>query len=320
METRQIGKITGFSIVTALLYNVGFLSPFFAVPLQLSAAGRNRNRFLLSSLVSMFLILSFRASILSPLKAQGFVYIDAYILILAIAGLYVCNFELKSFSLPVRIAVITAAAAVISLLLLPTTSGLRDQIIISLDQIMMVSKELNLTGTVSGSDGGLTGETLFLILQDLAGSTGFVWYFFFIALSHWMGKRMMLRFPDGRNDIEQDEWNVPEAGIWFLFIPLTLFMLNKLLLIRGVRLLGTIPYYAVTNLVLIAAGTYGVRGIRIIQAVLKNKGISRQMQRILFMTAGFLIIMPGINLGLLILIAGIGVSELWVNYRLFDKE
>jgi hypothetical protein len=320
LKTREIGKITGISLITALLYNVGILCPFFAVPLQFSAAGKNRSSFILSSLVSIFLILIFRIIVLSPLQALGFVYIDGFILFLAVAGLYVCNFELKDFSLPVRIAFITAAAGVLSLLVLPKAYGLKDQIILSLDQILMVSRGLNLSEAMTGSSTALNGETLFLILQDLIGSTGFVWYYFFITFSYWMGSQLMSRSKGIQTVKESFSWDLPDIWVWFLFIPLTLFLLDKLFVMRGIHLLGTIPHYAVTNIILISAGAYALRGIKIIQFFLKKREVSRLMQRMMLMTTGFLIVMPGVNLALLILIAGLGVSELWVNYRLFDKE
>merc|ERR1711879_140152 len=135
LETSQIRKITGISLTTALLYNLGILSPFFAVPLQFSASGSNRSRFLSSSLVSVFLILAFRAMILRPLGALGFLLVDGFILFPVVTGLYICNFELKGMTLPVRIAIVTAGVAVLSILLLPFAGGLKDQIVLSLNQV-----------------------------------------------------------------------------------------------------------------------------------------------------------------------------------------
>ncbi|QEN07632.1 hypothetical protein EXM22_06380 [Oceanispirochaeta crateris] len=318
METGKIGKITGISLITALLYNVGILSPFFAIPLQFSAAGRNRKIFLISSVISIFLILSFRTTVLIPLEALGFVYVDGYILFLAVAGLYVCNFELKGFTLPVRIAFITAGAAALSLLLWPLAQGLREQMIMSLNQILLVSNELNISGVMG--DAALDGETLFLILQDLAGSTGLVWYFFFIAFSYWMGMKVVSKSSGAVTERKSENWDLPEVWVWFLFIPLTLFLVNKLMMVRNIHILGILPYYAVTNIILISAGAYAIRGIGIIQSYLNRRSLPRHTQRLMLMTSGFLIVIPGVNLVLLILTAGLGVSELWINYRLFDKE
>ena len=320
METGQIRKITGISLITAVLYNLGLLSPFFAVPLQFSARDSNRSSFLSSSLFSVILILAFRAIILRPLGALGFLYVDGFILFLVVAGLYICNFELKGMTLPVRIAFITAGTAVLSMLLLPFTGGLKDQIILSLNQVLSISNELNLTASGLEGESLMNGETLFLILQDMVGSFGLVWYFFFIAFSLWLGQNLMKRRIGADFDTETESWELPEVWIWFLFVPLTLYLVDRLMEVRGIDLLGRVPSYAVSNIVLIAAGCYAVRGLRMIKRFMNKKGLSAQMQRILLMTTGFLIVMPGINLALLILIAGLGVSELWVNYRIFDKE
>lgn len=320
METGQIRKITGISLITAVLYNLGLLSPFFAVPLQFSARDSNRSNFLSSSLFSVILILAFRAIILRPLGALGFLYVDGFILFLVVAGLYICNFELKGITLPVRIAFITAGTAVLSMLLLPFTGGLKDQIILSLNQVLSISNELNLTASGLEGESLMNGETLFLILQDMVGSFGLVWYFFFIAFSLWLGQNLMKRRIGADFDTETESWELPEVWIWFLFVPLTLYLVDRLMEVRGIDLLGRVPSYAVSNIVLIAAGCYAVRGLRMIKHFMNKKGLSAQMQRILLMTTGFLIVMPGVNLALLILIAGLGVSELWVNYRIFDKE
>jgi hypothetical protein len=322
LETSQIRKITGISLTTALLYNLGILSPLFAIPLQFSASGSNRSRFLSSSLVSVFLILAFRAMILRPLGAMGFLYVDGFILFLVVIGLYICNFELKGMTLPVRIAIVSAGVAVLSILLLPFAGGLKDQIILSFNQVLSISKELNLTAPGLEGDNLMNGETMFLQFQDLVGSFGLVWYFFFIAFSLWLGKNIMKRGygADSDTDTEPESWELPEIWIWFLFVPLTLYLLDRLMEVRGMELLGRIPSYAVSNIVLITAGCYAVRGLGMIKHLMNKKGLSVQMQRLLLMTTGFLIVMPGINLALLILTAGVGVSELWVNYRKFDKE
>jgi len=320
LETGKIKRITGISIASAVLYNVGILSPFFAVPLQFSAAGRRKGFFLLTSLISMILILSFRTIVLSPLRAIGFIYLDALILFLAVSGLYVCNFMLKSLALPVRVAVVTVAAGVLSLLLYPLMQGLKEPLIQTLDRLLSISKGSSPMESSILGNGSLNGETLFMILKDLAGRTGFVWYFFFITFSRLMGNMLIRKLPGKDRMVESEEWLLPEVWVWFLFLPLTLFLLNKLLASRGMHFLGILPYYAVTNATLIAAGAYALRGLKILQVFMKKKKISRQLRIMLLMTAGFLIVIPGINLVILILSAGLGVSELWINYRLLDKE
>ena len=227
---------------------------------------------------------------------------------------------MKGITLPVRIAFITAGTAVLSMLLLPFTGGLKDQIILSLNQVLSISNELNLTASGLEGESLMNGETMFLILQDMVGSFGLVWYFFFIAFSLWLGQNLMKRRIGADFDTETESWELPEVWIWFLFVPLTLYLVDRLMEVRGIDLLGRVPSYAVSNIVLIAAGCYAVRGLRMIKHFMNKKGLSAQMQRILLMTTGFLIVMPGVNLALLILIAGLGVSELWVNYRIFDKE
>ena len=314
MESGRIRTITGVSLLTALLYNVGILTPFFAVPVQYSASCGGRRSFIESSLGAVSVVLLFRMMVLGSFGAREFVVLDLLILGTVFVGLYVCNFELKGLSLPVCAAVVTAAAGLLAALLLPLAVGLKDSLINSLDSVLSVAGS-----PVSASETGLTGESLFLILKDMAGRTILFWYFAFLVFSRWLGEKMAGRrgAGSGRNEIS---WHLPELWIWFLFLPLTVYLLNGPLSARGIILLKGVSTYLVSNMILITAGAYALRGIGIARNFLSHKGIPERSQRMILTACGFLVFMPGVNLALLILTAGIGVSELWVNYRFNDKE
>lgn len=318
MDTGRIRNIAGFSLLTVLLYNVGILSPMFALPLQLSAEGKNKGRFLSTSLVSAAAIFLIRTMMLRSLDAAGFVVFDAVILTAVVCGLYICNFGLKLFSLPVRISIISGGAGLAVLLLVPAAEGFKDLFIRSLDSLAAVGQELQLT--VPGTETFWTGETLYAILTDFAGKTGLFWYSAFLAFSYETGRRIGLYGKMRAKEGQGEEWKLPEIWVWLLFIPLTLFLADRLLGRNGASFLEGRILYLVSNMILITSGAYGVRGIGIIRLFLKNRGIAPSLQRLLFMPLIFLLLMPGLNLALLIIVAGIGVSELWVNYRIFDKE
>ncbi len=313
MERARIMTISTVSLLTALLYNVGILTPFFAVPMQYSASAGGRRSFLESSIAAVSAVLLFRMMLLGSMGARIFIILDVMILSAVFAGLYVCNFVLKDLSLPVRAAVVTAAAGLLTALLLPMADGLKEGLIGSMDSVLTAAG-----GSLPVSDAGLTGETLFLILADMAGKTALFWYFAFLVFSRTLGERLVGRIA-GRK-VDKEPWTLPELWVWFLFIPLTVYLLNGPLSVRGVVLLRGMSAYVVSNMILISSAAYAVRGIGIAGRFLSYRGIPFRTQRMILTACAFLVFMPGVNLALLILTAGIGVSELWVNYRFNDKE
>ena len=305
--------ISTVSILTALLYNVGILTPFFAVPVQYSASSGGRRSFLESSSAAVSVVLVFRMMLLGSMGARIFIILDILILLAVFAGLYVCNFELKDLSLPVRAAVITAAAGLLIVLTLPVTGSLKEGLIESMDLVLASAGD---AFSATGTD--LTGEVLFMVIADLAGKTVLFWYFAFLVFSRWTGEHLMSRIT-GRS-MKTESWTLPGVWIWFLFIPLTVYLLNGPLSVRGIVLLKGAGSYLVSNMILISSAAYAVRGIGIAGKFLSMRGIPYRTQRMILTACAFLAFMPGVNLGLLILTAGIGVSELWVNYRFNDKE
>lgn len=116
------------------------------------------------------------------------------------------------------------------------------------------------------------------------------------------------------------DWGFPDNAVWFLFAPLTLFLVNRLLRSSGLHLLKGIPSYVVSNLLFIMSGLFGIKGLQIIRRMFRTWKVPRQINLMLFLALCMLAAVPGVNLILLIVVAGLGVSELWVNYRIFDKE
>jgi hypothetical protein len=158
-------------------------------------------------------------------------------------------------------------------------------------------------------------------MKDFLGSTALALYFFFISYSWWSGNRLAFRL--GRISGEEgrgNDWDFPDSFVWLLFIPLTVLLAGRLLGQRGISFPGGPLEYLISNLLLIMGGLYGIKGIGIIGGFLRKWNIPRQFRVLFVILTAFLIAVPGVNLVVIILIAGLGVSELWVNYRIFDKE
>jgi hypothetical protein len=78
--------------------------------------------------------------------------------------------------------------------------------------------------------------------------------------------------------------------------------------------------FAVSNSLYIMAALYGLQGFGLLQYLMVKKNVNPGIRR---MTGWFiplsLLIFP-LNLAVLFLLPGLGVSELWINYRRNDKE
>ncbi|OQY34860.1 MAG: hypothetical protein B6241_02980 [Spirochaetaceae bacterium 4572_59] len=320
MDQKELRKIAGPVISITVMYNLGLLSIFFAVPLQLAAIRGNRKDFITVSLLSSVLILMTRFLLLNTANFPELVILDVVVVAAVSVALYFANYVLYGYSVPVRFGIITAAAGVLLLALSPFCGALEENIIFSLNKMMNLVNILPVADAGAGSV-SIQGETLYLMMKDLFGRSGLALFFFFIAYSWWGSYKMSLRMGMKKEDLKNiSNWDMPDSAVWLLFVPLTVLLIGRLTSQSGAILLRGIPLYFISNLLFIMTGLYGIRGIQIILKVFRKWNIPRQMNLILVLAIAMLIAVPGVNLVLLILVAGLGVSELWVNYRIFDKE
>jgi hypothetical protein len=219
-----------------------------------------------------------------------------------------------------RLGIITAVAGLLLLLAYPFAGALEGPIIENLDRMAQAVSSLSL----AGENGGVLpvqGEILYYLLKDFFGRFVLAIFFFFLIYSWWSSYRLYLRMGASENSLKGvSNWDIPDHAVWLLFVPLTLLLGNRLLQQSGLSLLTGIPSYAVSNLLVIMGGLYALKGIQIIQRFFRKWNIPRQLNLPLMLILGILIAVPGVNLVLLVVMAGLGVSELWVNYRIFDKE
>ena len=305
--------------VTAM-YNLGFFSLFYAIPLQLAALKGNKRSYISVSLLSSVMILTVRYVLLTTAEFSELILLDFAVVTIVAAAMYIANYILFGYSVPVRIGMLTAALGILLLAAIPFAGAVETQFSETLDRMSRLASSLSLAG---GSDGSMLiqGETLNLVIKDMFGRSVLAVFFFFMIYTWWSSSRLFLRMEKGqKKEYDGRDWDFPEQAVWLLFIPLTLILADRLLNQSGVFLLKGIPAYVVSNLLFIMSGLYGIRGIKIILRFFRRWNIPRQMNLLLILILGMLIAVPGVNLILLVIVAGLGVSELWVNYRIFDKE
>ena len=320
MNQKELRSIIGTSIAVAAMYNLGFFSLFYAIPLQLAALKGDKRSYISVSLLSSVMILTVRYVLLTTADFSELILLDFAVVAIVAAAMYIANYILFGYSIPVRIGMLTAALGILLLAAIPFAGAVETQFSETLDKMSHLASSLSLAG---GSDGSMLiqGETLNLVIKDMFGRSVLAVFFFFMIYTWWSSSRLFLRMEkDRKKEHDSRDWDFPEQAVWLLFIPLTLILADRLLNQSGVYLLKGIPAYAVSNLLFIMSGLYGIRGIKIILQFFRRWNIPRQMNLLLILILGMLIAVPGLNLILLVIVAGLGVSELWVNYRIFDKE
>ncbi len=320
MNQKELRSVIGTSITVAVMYNLGFLSLFYAIPLQLAALRGDKRFYISVSLLSSVMILTVRFVLLAAAEFSELFLLDIAVVTVVAAAMYIANYILFGYSVPVRMGMITAALGILLLAAIPFSGVVDTQFSLTLEKMSRLASSLSLAGGPDGSM-AIQGATLNLMIKDMFGRSVLAVFFFFMIYTWWSSSRLFLRMVKGRKkDQNSGNWDFPEQAVWLLFIPLTLVLAERLLNQSGVFLLRGIPAYVVSNLLFIMSGLYGIRGIKIILQFIRRWNIPRQMNLLLILMLGMLIAVPGVNLILLVIVAGLGVSELWVNYRIFDKE
>lgn len=318
MDRKERRKILGTSLAVGALYNLGLFSFFYAVPLQLAASTGKRKHYGAVALLSSLLILGLRYVLLRAAGFPELILLDAAVVLTVAPALYAAAYPLGAYSLPLRMGIIAAAAGILLLLTAPFGEALDGIFQSSLGRLgdLMIT----LPGSEGAADTAPVGaETLYLMMKDIFARTGIAVFFFFLCFSRWAGSRLYLRMHPGEESREED-WSFPESGVWLLFLPLTLFLFDRLMGRSGQSFLRGIPAYAVFNLLFVMSGLFSIKGLGIVNGFLKRSSLPRRTGRLFLPILGMAAFMPGLNLILLVAFAGLGVSGLWVNYRIFDKE
>jgi hypothetical protein len=183
-------------------------------------------------------------------------------------------------------------------------------------------------------------------------------YFLLVGLSWWLGSRLGIRFPSGgsarwaswRGTVfgartgrdpgvaaeragvgalsqEAQPAAVPGAGQWPRVLDFRLpdTYIWPLIGSLAVVLIGLMTPLGVLdlvawNLAAIVLFLYGVSGIGVLQFFLRKFRVPRGMRVLLAIMLGVLLLSPRANLAVIILVPGLGVSEIWLRYRTRERS
>jgi len=300
----------------------GMLLLFFMFPLQVIAVRRGEKGFLISASGVLFgnLILKL---VLNPEAADvgSVIAADFAVFLFLIAGLYVVNFRLKSLSKVWGFLIVTAGAGLLSLPVLLYLGSDPAFLAMMTEQIESVLAMLRQALPGDSVIGSISAEVMFRIFIDSFLSSYLAVYCLFLALSWRLGLRIGLKSVGRENEQPKlQELNVPDRLIWFLFIPLTLVLLRMLLSGRGLDLDLGMAGFAVSNSLYIAGALYGLQGFGLLQYFMARKNVNPGVRKMTGWLVPLSLLVFPLNLAVVFLLPGLGVSELWINYRHNDKE
>jgi hypothetical protein len=312
-----------FAGVSVLLYNLGVGLPFFLVPLQVVRIRRGSKPFLLGSGVALLATLGVRLALAGrALGSAGapFLILELVLLLSLLGGLaWIQLPELsgRPGSLPGgRVARLLTAAAAAGLASIPLILYLRNSQVFNgalrdiftalaggINQILGQSLDLR------------QGEELFKP-EQLQAMTGAILlrsyladYVLLLSFTWWAGGLIGARStgrPPGVTRLQ--DFRLPEGYVWPLIGSLALLLLGLLVPIGPAGI-------AAWNLALIMLFLYGLAGLGILRFLLRRAGAPAGLRIGVALALGILALIPRINLALVILIPGLGVSETWIKYR-----
>jgi hypothetical protein len=109
------------------------------------------------------------------------------------------------------------------------------------------------------------------------------------------------------------DFRLPDTYIWPLIASLATILIGLMVPLGALEL-------AAWNLAAIVLFLYGLSGIGVLQFFLRKFRVPRGMRLLLAFLLGVLLLSPRANLAVIILIPGLGVSEIWLRYRTRERS
>ncbi|MBI9099770.1 MAG: DUF2232 domain-containing protein [Spirochaetaceae bacterium] len=315
---------TSLAAVISLIMSItGPLLLFFMLPLQILAVRCGKIAFSYSASGVFFGSIILKKILLTPdVGGTGsLVFADSAIFFLLLSGLYAVNFLLEKYRTILRLLIITATAGLVSIPVIYYLNS--DQVLNTamIDQLDSILVMLNGGTPESSIFSSVSAEDLYSLFKIYFLNSFLAVYFFLLALTWWMGSRFGLRSIGKASRVPTiKEFKVPEKLVWFFFVPLTIVLLNVLLESKGAKMEMGLIGFAVSNSLYIMGTLYAIQGFSLVQFFLEKKTINPGIRRLSVIILIISLFIFPLNVLIVILLPGLGVSELWINYRIKDKE
>lgn len=341
-------EILIFAAVSTLLYRLGMGPILFLIPLQVLYVRRGKKSFGWAALLTLGLILAVGLLLARRLPMSGlsaaamsggapagfglsqaapFLFLDMAVAVLLIGGLVLVQLpelspELQLPRLP-RVTRHMIATGIAGVLFIPVILYLRSNEIFTEGVREFVGawfEGMNRAIGASAPEGLQPGvqpiqtAALLEIINTVLLRSFLFSYFLMLSFSWWLGTiigaRSMGKHP-GLTKIA--DFKLPDRYVWPLIASLALVVLNLFVPAEPLA----IPAW---NALLILVFLYGVSGLGIIRFLLRKLKVRPGVRWLLIVAIVILAMTPRIGIVVLILVPGLGVSEVWLKYRREERS
>jgi hypothetical protein len=137
-------------------------------------------------------------------------------------------------------------------------------------------------------------------------------YFLLVASSMWIGDFAASKTL-GVSHTRLTDFRLSPRSVWLFLGGWALVLAD---IVMGIGSLRYLAWNAASIMLLL----YGIQGVGVLRHFLVSRGVSRGLRVALGVTLVITLIWPGVNLLVLVLVPGLGVSETWIHYRKSVKE
>ena len=312
--------------IAALLYHLGIGLPAFLIPLQVVRVRRGTGPFLLAAALALVAIAGVRIALVGGEltgAALPFLLLELAVVLGMLAGLaWIQLPELLGAAgrlrLPGgRVVRLLLATAVVGLASVPMfryldgsqafNAGLQQLFEAATAVLNRLLDPTEGQATLRAREVGAMARAVFLrsYLLDYLLVLTFCW---------WVGSVLGARSLGRRPDIAPlAAFKPSEWLIWPLIAGLALVLLGLVTPIGPLELAGW-------NLMLVMLFVYGLAGLGILRFLLERFGAPRSMRMLAWIALVVMVFVPGANAAVAVLLAGLGVSETWLNYRKTERS
>jgi hypothetical protein len=139
-------------------------------------------------------------------------------------------------------------------------------------------------------------------------------YFLVLSFSWWLGTIIGARSMGTHPGLTRiADFKLPDRYVWPLIASLALIVLNLVIPAEPLAILAW-------NALLIFVFLYGVSGLAIIRFLLRKLNVRPGIRWLVIIAIVILAMTPRIGIAVLILVPGLGVSEVWLKYRREERS
>ncbi|MCL2792257.1 MAG: YybS family protein [Spirochaetaceae bacterium] len=309
-----------FSLISVFLYQSVYFFIFFLIPLQLL---RNRKGFLqmmqAAVIVSAITLIAcfFRTNRVEIFALRsGIIFSEVLVVIIMLLGFLYINYNWQGNPRMLKkLVIVTIGAFFIGIPVLLTYNSTVFQDFYKSQIAVFLEGTIRTFGERSGNETldivailkTVDAETVYNTIKVAIMRSYLFLYFILLSASWWLGSMKII---DGKlsNNVSLKTLSIPQFIVWPLIIALTTVVLDHRV---GLGFLGYIGW----NMLLIIITLYGLRGIGIIQSLFLALNVPRFFRVLIYVSLLLFLLQPGLNFIVLVAVPGLGVSEIWINYK-----